>query len=66
MRISFCPVIPGRWQKRRGCGVEFRGVSEPRMGRCGGGYGWDGGVRYQGLVGLARGRGAFWKHNLKL
>lgn len=55
----FFPAFAGRWQKRMGCGVELRGVSEPRMGRRGGGYGWDGGVRYQGIVGLARGAWSF-------
>ena len=34
--------------------MEVRGVSGPGMGRCEDGDGWNGGARYQGLVGLAR------------
>ena len=35
-RRCFCPAFAGRWQKRKECGVEIRGVSGKSMGRCGG------------------------------
>lgn len=51
----------------KGCGVEIRGVSGPRIGRCDGWVwlGWRSAV--PGVCGLGVGwGGAFWKHNLKL
>lgn len=64
---KFCPGIAGRWQKRRGCGVEVRGVSGPGMGRCDG-WGWlEWRSAVSGTCGFGKGwGGAFWKHNLKL